>query len=132
MPVPNPGKKKGGKRGGRSKATKRKGKAGDDERDPKKPKLEGRDGGRETETRQPNPDSNRDRTPKRKIVLLFGYCGKNYIGLQRLVTLSPPLSLFPLLPLLPILPLLPLPLSLSPCSCTPSPNLFLGTRDASP
>jgi len=81
-PPPKPkaqgGNKKGGKRGGRKKANKRKGKGEEDQRDPKKPKLEG-----EREVRMPNPDSNRDKTPKRKIVLLFGYCGKNYIGLQR-------------------------------------------------
>lgn len=81
---PAPGKGKKGGRGGRNKKRKAyEGNRGDD-REPKKPKTEGEEGGnKETQTRQPNPDSNRDRTPKRKIVLLIGYCGKDYIGLQR-------------------------------------------------
>lgn len=87
------GGKRGGKRGGRGGkgGNKRKvyeGKRGDD-REPKKPRTEGAEGEeakRETSTRPPNPDSNRDKTPKRKIVLLIGYCGKDYIGLQRLVS----------------------------------------------
>lgn len=80
------GKKKSGynKRGGRNNKRKGENNNNNEERDAKKPRTEGEgEAKRETQTRAPNPDSNRDKTPKRKIVLLIGYCGKNYIGLQR-------------------------------------------------